>query len=156
MQIREQAHRIQCIRATYRPLTKKCEQKLVASFNKYHTEPPQEVIDLLTETEQKELADYMAARNAQKIADRYHSYINAGAISIATLAEAVENAQLTETQAAAIYTAMTELANALKKAGHAKPKRTRKPALRNNDKTGELFSDADAAGGVSDLTLSKT
>ena len=55
MQFREQGKKIQCIRSTYDPATKRSHQKVVASFNRWADSLPSDGLEGLTEAERAEL-----------------------------------------------------------------------------------------------------
>lgn len=124
MQFREQGRKVQCIRSTYDPAIKRSYQKVIASFSRWaDTLPSDEVADL-TEDERGELAAWFEARQAEK-ENRTNQYrASYGAQTLADLAAAIRAADaLDDAQAGAIWQGLADVAKALRKAGHAKPKR---------------------------------
>jgi hypothetical protein len=77
--------------------------------------------------ERQELAAWFNARQSVK-AERMNQYrVMSAASSLAQLGESIQaiGAAMTEAEAAATWRALAEVATALKKAGHPKPKRER-------------------------------
>lgn len=150
MQFREQGRKVQCIRSTYDPATKRSYQKVIASFSRWaDTLPSDEVADL-TEDERGELAAWFDARQAEK-ENRTNQYrASYGAQTLADLAAAIRAADaLDDAQAVAIWQGLADVAKALRKAGHAKPKRQH-PAPAVLPGQGDLL---DAAQVVADPAL---
>jgi hypothetical protein len=127
MQFREQGKKIQCIRSTYEPTTKRSHQKVVAAFDRYADKLPSAGLEGLTIAERQELAAWFNARQSVK-AERMNQYrVMSAASSLAQLGDSIQaiGAAMTEAEAAATWKALAEVATALKKAGHPKPKRER-------------------------------
>ena len=55
MQFREQGKKIQCIRSTYDPASKRSHQKVVGAFDRWADKFPSAGLDELTDTERQEL-----------------------------------------------------------------------------------------------------
>ena len=126
MQFREQGKKIQCIRSTYDPATKRSYQKVVASFNRWADSLPSDGLEGLTEAERAELVEWFAAKQAKAQASRQQWKVGDAPRTLADLAESIRAADtLTADHAAKIWAGMGELAKALRKAGHPKPKRER-------------------------------
>ena len=126
MQFREQGKKIQCIRSTYDPASKRSHQKVVASFDRWADKLPSVGLEELTDTERQELAAWFDARQSAK-AERMNQYrASIGGQTLADLADAIRAAgTLTDDQAAAVWRGLADVAKALRKAGHPKPKRQR-------------------------------
>lgn len=124
MQFREQGKKIQCIRSTYDPASKRSHQKVVASFDRWAVELPP--LPELTDAERVEASEWFAARQAAK-AERMNQYrASIGGQTLADLADAIRaGGTLTDDQAAAVWRGLADVAKALRKAGHPKPKRQR-------------------------------
>ena len=124
MQFREQGKKIQCIRSTYDPASKRSHQKVVASFDRWAVELPP--LPELTDAERVEASEWFAARQAAK-AERMNQYrASVGGLTLADLADAIRaGGALTDDQAAAVWRGLADVAKALRKAGHPKPKRQR-------------------------------
>ena len=123
MQFREQGKKIQCIRSTYDPASKRSHQKVVASFDRWADKLPSVGLEELTDTERQELAAWFDARQSAK-AERMNQYrASIGGQTLADLADAIRAAgTLTDDQAAAVWRGLADVAKALRKAGHPKPK----------------------------------
>lgn len=142
MQFREQGKKIQCIRSTYEPTTKRSHQKVVAAFDRYADKLPSAGLEGLTIAERQELAAWFNARQSVK-AERMNQYrVMSAASSLAQLGESIQaiGAAMTEAEAAATWRALAEVATALKKAGHPKPKRER-PAPSAASAQADLLAD---------------
>lgn len=129
MQFREQGKKIQCIRSTYDPASKRSHQKVVAAFDRWADKLPSvEVADLtVTDAERQELAAWFEARQSVK-AERMNQYrVTSAASTLVQLGESIKatGAAMTDTEAALTWRALTDVAKALRKAGHPKPKRER-------------------------------
>jgi hypothetical protein len=124
VQFREQGKKIQCIRSTYDPASKRSHQKVVASFDRWAVELPP--LPELTDAERVEASEWFAARQAAK-AERMNQYrASIGGQTLADLADAIRaGGTLTDDQAAAVWRGLADVAKALRKAGHPKPKRQR-------------------------------
>ena len=126
MQFREQGKKIQCIRSTYDPASKRSHQKVVASFGRWSDSLPSAGLEELTEAEHAELVAWFADRQAKAQASRQQWKVGDAPRSLADLADAIRTADtLTADHAARIWAGMAELAKALRKAGHPRPKRER-------------------------------
>ena len=66
MQFREQGKKIQCIRSTYDPASKRSHQKVVAAFDRWADKLPSAGLDDLTDAERLELVAWFDARQAVK------------------------------------------------------------------------------------------
>ena len=126
MQFREQGKKIQCIRSTYDPASKRSHQKVVASFNRWVDSLPSAVLEVLTEAERAELVAWFDARQAKARASRQQWRVGDAPRTLADLAEAIRAADtLTAEHAAKIWAGLADVAKALRKAGYPKPKRER-------------------------------
>jgi hypothetical protein len=126
MQFREQGKKIQCIRSTYDPATKRSHQKVVAAFDRWADKLPSSGLDGLSEAEHAALVEWFAARQAKAQAARCQYRLFDAPRTLADLVESIRAADtLTADHAAKIWAGMGELAKALRKAGHPKPKRER-------------------------------
>ena len=127
MQFREQGKKIQCIRSTYDPATKRSHQKVIAAFDRWADKLPSVEVADLTDTERQELAAWFEARQSVK-AERMNQYrVMSAASTLVQLAESIKatGAAMTDKEAALTWSALAEVAKALRKAGHSKPKRER-------------------------------
>jgi len=126
VQFREQGKKIQCIRSTYDPASKRSHQKVVGSFDRWADKLPSAGLEELTDVERQELAAWFDARQSAK-AERMNQYrASIGGQTLADLADAIRAAgTLTDDQAAAVWRGLADVAKALRKAGHPKPKRER-------------------------------
>ncbi len=126
MQFREQGKKIQCIRSTYDPASKRSHQKVVAAFDRWADKLPSVEVAELTDAERQELAAWFEARQSVK-AERMNQYrASSGGRTLSDLADAIRAAgTLTDDQAAAVWRGLADVAKALRKAGHPKPKRER-------------------------------
>ena len=124
MQFREQGKKIQCIRSTYDPASKRSHQKVIAAFDRWADKLPSAGFDDLTDAERLELVAWFDARQAVK-AERMNQYrASSGGRTLSDLAESIRAAgTLTDDQAAAVWRGLADVAKALRKAGHPKPKR---------------------------------
>lgn len=124
MQFREQGRKVQCIRSTYDPAVKRSHQKVIAAFDRWAEELPSSELEALTDAERKELAAWFEARQAKRSATRQRWQIQDAPRTLSGLAEAIRAAEaLSNEQAAAIWTGLSLVGKALRKAGHPKPKR---------------------------------
>ena len=142
MQFREQGKKIQCIRSTYDPASKRSHQKVVASFDRWADKLPSVGLEELTDTERQELAAWFDARQSAK-AERMNQYrASIGGQTLADLADAIRaGGALTDDQAAAVWRGLADVAKALRKAGHPKPKRQRPAPVALPDQA-DLLADA--------------
>lgn len=127
MQFREQGKKIQCIRSTYDPASKRSHQKVVAAFDRWADKLPSVGLEELTDAERQELAAWFDARQSAK-AERMNQYrASTAGQTLADLADAIRavGGTLTDDQAAAAWRGLAAVAKALRKAGHPKPKRER-------------------------------
>lgn len=126
MQFREQGKKIQCIRSTYDPASKRSHQKVVASFDRWADKLPSVGLEELTDTERQELAAWFDARQVKARANRQQWRVSDAPRALSDLAEAIRAADtLDAAHAAKIWAGMADVAKALRKAGHPKPKRER-------------------------------
>lgn len=128
MQFREQGKKIQCIRSTYDPISKRSHQKVVATFGRYADKIP--TVDL-TDSERQELSVWFEARQSVKTEQMNQYRVMGAAYSLAELGKSIQamGAAMTDREAAATWLALSEVAKALRKAGHAKPKHERSVSM---------------------------
>lgn len=130
MQIREQGRKVQCIRSVYDPAVQRSHQKVVASFPRYTTDMPTSGLDALTDEERQTLENWLAAKRDQH-QSAHRSYVARNAeqwLGELSASLAANDPATSPEKAAAIWKAIGEVAKALRKAGHPKPKTTRKAA----------------------------
>lgn len=126
MQFREQGKKIQCIRSNYDPAAKRSHQKVVAAFDRYADKMPSADVADLTEEERQELAVWFGQRQTIRTASMSQYRARSGGQTLDDLAKAISAAEnLTAEQAAAVWHGLADVAKALRKAGHPKPKRER-------------------------------
>ena len=127
MQFREQGKKIQCIRSTYDPTAKRSHQKVVAAFDRWADKLTSvELIDL-TYAERQELTTWFEARQSVK-AERMNQYrVASAALSLVQLGASIKamGEAMSDAEAAATWSALADVAKALRKAGHPKPQRER-------------------------------
>ena len=124
MQFREQGKKIQCIRSTYDPATKRSHQKVVATFDRWADKLPSVGLENLTGEERAELVGWFDAKQSKAQASRQRWRASDAPRTLADLAEAIRAADpLTADHAAKIWAGLAELGKVLRKAGHPKPKR---------------------------------
>lgn len=130
MQFRIQGKKLQCIRSTYDPASKRSHQKVVAALSRWADKYSSDEVAELTPAELAELDAYLAKKNAELHQARLsHSVWTASRADgeLAKLAEAVGAVEsLTAEQAAAIWAGLAAVGKALKKAGHPKPQAEKK------------------------------
>lgn len=127
MQFREQGKKIQCIRSTYDPASKRSHQKVVAAFDRWADKLPSVEVADLTDAERQELATWFEVRQSVK-AERMNQYrLTSSASSLVQLGASIKamGEAMTDAEAAATWSALADVAKALRKAGHPKPKRER-------------------------------
>lgn len=127
MQFREQGKKIQCIRSTYDPASKRSHQKVVAAFERWADKVPSVKVADLTDAERQELAAWFEARQSVK-AERMNQYrVTSAASTLVQLGESIKaaGAAMADAEVALTWRALTDVAKALRKAGHPKPKRER-------------------------------
>lgn len=124
MQIREQGKKIQCIRSTYDPTTKRCRQKMVASLDRWMIAAEPQFLEAqvmalkeLTPQEHSQLLAWAAAkvearRKAQSLI--LHSVM---ARSLRKDASVLGEVTLTDEEGRDIRDALTTLDQALKNKG---------------------------------------
>lgn len=124
MQFREQGKKIQCIRSSYDPAAKRSHQKVVAAFDRYADKMPSADVADLTEEERQELAVWFGQRQASRAASMSQYRARSGGQTLDDLAKAISTAEaMSAEQAAAVWRGLADVAKALRKAGHSKPKR---------------------------------
>lgn len=142
MQFREQGKKIQCIRSTYDPASKRSHQKVVAAFDRWTDKLPSAGLDDLTDTERQELVAWFEAKQAKRDASRQQWRVGDAPRTLADLADAIRAADaLTADHAAAVWRGLADVAKALRKAGHPKPRRER-PAPVAQPGQADLLADA--------------
>jgi len=115
MQFRTQGKKLQCIRSTYDPATKRSHQKVVAAFSRWADKYSSDEVAELTPAELAELDEYLAKKNAELHQARLnHAVWNATRAEgeLAKLAEAIGTVEsLTDEQAAAIWAGLAAVGN---------------------------------------------
>ncbi len=155
MQFREQGKKIQCIRSTYDSTIKRSHQKLVATFDRYADKLPSVDVAVLTDAEHKELTAWFEARQSLK-AERMNQYrVMSAASTLAELARSIKatGAAMADSEAAATWSALSDVVKALRKAGHPKSKRERAAVVAPGQ--ANLLAEAvePVAGGLSSLPM---
>lgn len=127
MQFREQGKKIQCIRSTYDPASKRSHQKVVAAFDRLADKLPSVEVADLTDAERQELAAWFEARQSVKAEHINQYWIMSAASTLMQLAESIKatGAAMTDSEAALTWSALAAVRKALRKAGHPKPQRER-------------------------------
>jgi len=127
MQFREQGKKIQCIRSTYDSASKRSHQKMVAAFDRYADKLPSAELEGLTAAERQELGVWFNARQAVKTEQMNQYRVMSAASSLAQLGQSIKamGEAMTDAEAAATWSALADVAKALRKAGHPKPQRER-------------------------------
>jgi len=126
MQFREQGRKIQCIRSTYDPASKRSHQKVVATLKRWADEIPSDELEKLTEAEQQELTTWFSARQAEQTNRATAREVEKGEETLNALANAIQaiSSEMTDAQGAAVWQGLEKVAKALRKAKKPKPKRT--------------------------------
>ena len=127
MQFREQGKKIQCIRSTYDPATKRSHQKVVTTFDRWADKLPSDGLADLTDGERQELVAWFEARQSVK-AERLNQYrVRSAVLTLQELAQSIKatGAAMTDSEAALTWNALAAVGKALRKAGHSKPQRKR-------------------------------
>lgn len=122
MQFREQGKKMQCIRSTYDPASKRSRQHVVFAFDRWSDKLPSDLTGL-TDIERQELAVWFDARKAT---DTQNIKKYRAAVADRTLSELADAVQfggiVHDAHAAAVWRGLADVAKALRKAGHPKPK----------------------------------
>jgi len=130
MQFREQGKKIQCIRSSYDPASKRSHQKVVAAFDRCADKIQSANVADLTEAERQELAVWFGQRQASRAASMSQYRARSGGQALDDLAQAINAAKsMTAEQAAAVWHGLAKVAKALRKAGHPKPKHERSVSI---------------------------
>ena len=127
MQFREQGKKIQCIRSTYDPASKRSHQKVVAVFDRWTDSLSSVVVADLTALERLDLAVWFKARQSVKAEQMNQHRVTSAALTLMQLGESIKaiGVAMTDSEAALTWSALADIAKALRKAGHPKPKRER-------------------------------
>ena len=144
MQFREQGKKIQCIRSTYDPASKRSHQKVVAAFDCWADKVPSVEVANLTDAERQELAAWFEARQSVKT-ERMNQYrVTSAASTLVQLGESIRatGAAMTDSEAALTWRALTDVAKALRKVGHPKPKPKRERPASVVSGQAELLAEA--------------
>lgn len=130
MQFREQGRKIQCIRSTYDPASKRSNQKVVAAFDRWADTLPSAGLEDLTDIEHDELTTWFEARRTAKAESGHKIRAQYGGRSLADLAAAIQAAgdTMSADQAAAVWQGLADVSKAMRKAGHQKPTRAKAAA----------------------------
>lgn len=123
MQFKEQGKKIQCMRLTYDSITDKKYYQIVASLNRGADKVPSHGLKELTDGEWLQLRAWFDARQKTKT-ERIHQNRVANAVSsLAQLGASIEvvGAPMTEKETAAIWSALAEVAQALRNVCHPMP-----------------------------------
>lgn len=130
MQFREQGKKIQCIRATYNPATKRSDQKVIASFERYADKLPSgDALKDLSDQERADLEKWWAEKMQKREASRMVWSLTYAPSSIEQITKAVQSADnVSADHADKIWTALRELEKSLRKSGHPRPTRPKKAA----------------------------
>jgi hypothetical protein len=123
MQFREQGRKIQCIRSTYNPATKRSDQRVIASFPNYVDEPPAELGEL-SEAEREELKAWFGARKSAQEASRNKFSSQMAGATLTYLAKAIEAAgkEMTPAEVEAVWKGLHAVTVAMRRHGHKKAK----------------------------------
>ena len=73
MQFREQGKKIQCIRSTYDPASKRSHQKVVGAFDRWADKLPSVGLERLTDAERQELVAWFEAKQVKRAANSCRS-----------------------------------------------------------------------------------
>ena len=124
MQIRIQGQRIQCIRSEYDPAIKRSRQTVVTSFHRWLKEPPAESLELLTDEEKTELAEFMKPIVQRQETAGIENALRFCPRSMREAAAAVlaSDENKTAEYAPEIWAAIAELEAALRAKGFKKPR----------------------------------
>lgn len=125
MQFREQGKKIQCIRSIYDHANKRNYQKVVATFFRWESELSLDDLTVLTEAERREFTAWFYVREAEKAERLTHENVKCAVSNLVHLKDAImtKGAEMADDEAGAIWSALADVAKALRKVGHPKPKR---------------------------------
>lgn len=123
MQIRIQGRKAQLIRAVYSSELKRSVQKVIAGISPYATSIPADVAALLTPDELAQVQAWIDERSAkQSDADARYACSSLARTAIAA-AKHLQDHDIKDSEADAIWEALGAVQRALKKAGHPRPKK---------------------------------
>ena len=107
MQFREQGKKIQCIRSTYDPTSKRSHQKLVSTFDRCADKLPSVGLEGLTDAERQELGAWFDARQTVKAEQMNQYRVMSAASLLAQLGGSIKatGATMTDKEAAATWSA---------------------------------------------------
>ncbi len=132
MQFREQGKKVQCIRSSYDPVSKRSHQKVAATFDRLADQMPAVEVVNLTDGERQALAVWFNARQWVKAERLKQQRASIAGETLAELAESIRGGGcLSVEQAGTVWRGMDAIAKALRRAGHPKPKRARGAAVVN-------------------------
>lgn len=144
MQIREKGRKILCIRTEYRPEQKRTVGITVASMNSGLSTIPEDVCQQLTKEEVDQLEKWLSDRKQFKADDRLRMSLSTVKYAVGRTADALAvdsiAMYLSNSEADEIWAGIDRLTKALKKAGHPRPKQTKKAPVKD-EKTGVLALD---------------
>lgn len=108
MQIREQGKKIQCIRSTYDPASKRSHQKLVGAFDRWADKLTSVRLEGLTDAEQQELGVWFDARQTVKAEQMNQYRVMSAASLLVQLGDSIKatGATMTDREAPLLETLM--------------------------------------------------
>jgi hypothetical protein len=128
MQIREKGNRIIFIRTKYDPDVKRGVSKQIGSMDIHRRSIPDDIKPLLDDDEMGQLEQYLTDKKASEAAWTKACRIAQAESSLKGLVAAIDDPKsamdLTEARAQAIWTQISELQKALKRAGHKRKPKT--------------------------------
>lgn len=133
MQFRIQGKKLQCIRSTYDPASKRSHQKVVAALSRWADKYSSDEVVELTPAELAELDAFLSKKreaNQQSTHDLavWSATRSTDQTTLETLADAITTQPINDQQAATIWRGLSAVSKALKKAGYPKPKQQKAPS----------------------------
>ncbi len=152
MQFREQGKKIQFIRSTYDSATKRSHQKVVGALDRYADKLPSVGLEDLTDAERLELGAWFDARQSVKIERMNQHRVMSAAVSLVQLGESIKvmGEAMTYAEANATWSALNDVAKALRKVGHPKPKPKPKP---KRERLAPVSGQADLLAGAEESAI---
>lgn len=136
MQIRIQGRKLQCIRSTYDPGTKRSSQKVIASFPSYTRSTDsfrgaeKEAFEALTDDEKTQLTNWLQAKADKQHQESLMQLPTSFKYYAERLSEGLKSEGLTpsEAQIKSIWECLDELSKQLRKSGYKRPEKASKKA----------------------------
>lgn len=136
MQIRIQGRKLQCIRSTYDPGTKRSSQKVIASFPSYtrstasFREAEKEAFEALTDDEKVQLTNWLQEKAEKQTQEALIQLPSTFKYYAEKLTEGLKSQGFTpsEAQAESVWECLDALSKQLRKSGYKRPEKASKKA----------------------------